>query len=65
MPIDEVMTIKEACERWHVGNTTLRQSCTGYKGGKPRFLPGEFRQSGSTWLITISGMTRLYGPEPE
>lgn len=63
MLIDDVMTIKEACQRWNLGNTTIRQACTGQKGGLPRFQKREFRQSGSTWLITVDGMTRVFGKE--
>ena len=33
MLIDDVMTIKEACQRWNLGNTTIRQACTGQKAG--------------------------------
>ncbi|WP_367269639.1 helix-turn-helix domain-containing protein [Acidaminococcus timonensis] len=65
MLIDEVMTAAEAAKRWHVGVSTIRQACTGYKGGPPRFSREESRQSGSTWLVTLAGMERLYGPEPK
>lgn len=64
MVIDEVMTVKEACARWKLGNATVRQACTGQKGFPPRLRKGEYRQSGSTWLITVEGMTRVFGDEP-
>ncbi|MCR5756391.1 MAG: hypothetical protein K6F95_00575, partial [Selenomonas sp.] len=40
-------------------------ACTGYKKAAPRFKDGEIRQSGSTWLITVEGMIRVFGPEPK
>lgn len=43
MLIDEVMTAAEAAKRWHVGVSTIRQACTGYKGGPPRFSREESR----------------------
>ena len=65
MLIDEVMTAAEAADRWGVGVSTIRQACTGYKGGPPRFTREETRQSSKTWIITRAGMERLYGPEPK
>lgn len=60
----EVMTVAEAAERWGKDVRTIRQSCSGYKKAPPRFRQDETRQSGRTWLITKTGMERLYGPEP-
>ena len=62
--LDEVMTAAEAAERWQKADITIRQACTGYKKAAPRFKDGEIRQSGSTWLITVEGMTRVFGEEP-
>ena len=62
--LDEVMTATEAAERWHKADITIRQACTGYKNSPPRFHEGEFRRSGKVWLITVEGMTRVFGPEP-
>ena len=63
--LDSVMTATEAAERWGKPDRTVRQACTGQKGYPPRFNPGEFRQSGKVWLITVEGMTRVFGPEGE
>ena len=63
--LDFVMTVTEAAERWDKGDRTVRQACTGYKGAPPRFVDGEFRQSGKTWLVTKAGMIRVFGEEPK
>lgn len=63
--LDEVMTVAEAAERWGKSSITIRQACTGYKKAPPRFRSDETRQSGATWLITIEGMTRVFGEEPK
>lgn len=63
--LDEVMTVKEAAERWGKAGITVRQACSGYKRAPSRFFPGEIRQSGSTWLIRVDAMTRVFGPEPK
>ena len=62
--LQAVMTASEAAERWQKADITIRQACTGYKKAPPRFKEGEFRQSGKVWLITVEGMTRVFGPEP-
>lgn len=63
--LDEVMTVAEAAERWGKASITVRQACTGYKKAPPRFREDEVRRSGATWLITVAGMTRVFGPEPD
>jgi hypothetical protein len=63
--IEKVLTVKEAADRWGLADITVRQACTGYKKAAPRFRSGEYRQSGSTWLITVDGMTRVFGPEKQ
>ena len=63
--LNEVMTVAEAAERWGKASITVRQACTGYKKAPPRFREDEARQSGATWLITVAGMTRVFGPEPD
>jgi len=57
--IDEVMTFAEATEKWGLGHSTLREAAK-----HNRFLPGETRKSGGTWLVTEEAMRRLYG-EPK
>jgi len=59
-----VMTASEAAERWGKSDITIRHACTGYVKAPPRFKEGEFRRSGKIWLITVDGMTRVFGPEP-
>mgnify|MGYP005902356339 CR=1 FL=1 len=61
--IDNVMTTAEAAKRWGVSAITVKQACSGQKGLPPRFKKGEFRKSGTIWLVTRKGMERLYGPE--
>lgn len=63
--LQAVMTAAEAAERWGKSDRTVRQACTGYKGAPPRFVAGEFRQSGKVWLITVEGMIRVFGEEPK
>ena len=59
-----VMTASEAAERWGKSDITIRHACTGYVKAPPRFKEGEFRRSGKVWLITVDGMTHVFGPEP-
>lgn len=65
MLINEIMTAKEAAERWGIAPITIRQACSGYKKSPPRFTEAEARKSGGTWLVTRMAMERLYGPEPK
>ena len=62
-PLFDVMTASEAAERWNKANITVRQACSGYKKSPSRFRDDEIRRSGSTWLITIKGMRRVFGDE--
>ena len=61
--LENIMTAKEAAERWRVAPITIRQACSGYKKSPPRFTEAEARKSGGTWLVTRAAMERLYGPE--
>ena len=61
--IDEVMTASEAAQRWGLAKVTVRQACSGYVKSAPRFTKEEARQSGSTWLITVAGMNRVFGEQ--
>ncbi len=63
--LDDVMTAKEAAERWGIAPITIRQACSGYKKSPPRFTAEESRKSAGTWLVTRAGMERLYGLEPQ
>lgn len=62
--LDEVMTVAEAAALWGKSVVTVRQACTGYKKAAPRFTGEEARQSGATWLITKTGMNRVFGQKP-
>lgn len=61
--LNQVMSPAEAAERWGVAPITVRQACSGYKKSAPRFRPDEARQSGSSWIITVAGMNRVFGSE--
>ena len=58
-PLESVLTFSEATEKWGLGHSTLRESAK-----HNRFLPGETRKSGGTWLVTYEAMRRMYG-EPK
>ena len=62
--LEDIMTAKEAAERWGIAPITIRQACSGYKKSPPRFTSAESRKSAGTWLVTREAMERLYGPEP-
>lgn len=62
-PLLEVMTTKEAAERWGKEHSSVKHLCTGIQGRPPRLTADECRKSGGIWLITRAGMERLYGVE--
>lgn len=64
-PLSEVLTVNEAAELYGVPQDTLKHACAGHHGFPPRFTPEECRKSGRYWLVTRSGMERLYGPAKE
>lgn len=55
--LDEIYTFSEAAEKWGLSDGAVLRNAVrrGY------FKEGEYRQSGSTWLITKSAMERVYG----
>ena len=64
--LKEVMSLEEAAERWGKATDTLRQACIERQGRPPRFNIGvEAKKSKRIWLVTKTGMERLYGPEPK
>lgn len=65
MTIDDVMTASEAAERWGLNVFTVRKDLTGQNGLPGKFWASEARKSGNTWLVTKSGMNRVYGKESE
>ena len=60
---DEIMTTKEAAERWGRNADAVKHLCTGIQGRPPRLTAEECRKSGGVWLVTKQGMERLYGEE--
>lgn len=64
LPIVEVMTTKEAAQKWGKLQAVIQHNCLGQKGYPPRFTEDECRKSGGTWLVTRTAMVRLYG-EPK
>lgn len=63
MNFEDVMTTTEAAERWGVSATTIKLYCLGTKNQTPKFNKNEYRKSGKVWLVTKSGMERVFGPE--
>lgn len=63
MNFEDVMTTAEAAERWGVSATTIKLYCLGTKNQTPKFNKNEYRKSGKVWLVTKSGMERVFGPE--
>ena len=63
MNFEDVMTTAEAAERWCVSATTIKLYCLGTKNQTPKFNKNEYRKSGKVWLVTKSGMERVFGPE--
>ncbi len=59
--LNKVMTATEAANLWNLAPITVRQACTGYSKAPARFTEEEARKSGNTWLITVEGMTRVFG----
>lgn len=63
--LENVLTAREASEMWGIAPTTLISAFAGQKKGdkkiKSRFNSWECRQSGATWLVTKTGMHRVYG----
>lgn len=58
--LNEVLTFKEATEKWGLGESTLRSTVNTNK-----LKEGiDYRKSGKVWLITKAAMLREYG-EPD
>ncbi len=55
----EWISTSEATDRWGLGESTLRSAIR-----RGQFEKGEYRKSGSVWLVRESAMKRLYG-EPK
>lgn len=64
MKLHDVMTIKEAAERWGIQYETLRQAL---KRGKldRQIEQGNIRKSKGVWLFTATAMAEIFGdPNP-
>lgn len=65
-PLEEVMDLEEAAERWGKSTDSLRQACIERQGRPPRFKIGiEVRRSKRIWLVTKTSMERVFGPQPQ
>ncbi|MCL5058787.1 MAG: helix-turn-helix domain-containing protein [Actinobacteria bacterium] len=59
--LNRVLTLNEAAARWKLADgATIRKAIE-----RKRFKAHEIRKSGSIWLISLDGMERVFGPEPE
>lgn len=55
----DIMTFKEASQRWGISDSTLRMLVRTNK-----LKEGvDYRKSGNTWLITRSAVVNIYGEE--
>jgi hypothetical protein len=54
--IDDTYTATEAASRWGLDESTVKKACQ-----QNRFTEQEARKSGGTWIVTRSGMERVYG----
>lgn len=60
--IQDVYTVNEAAMVWGKSGSVVKDGCDGHGGrDRVRFLKGECRQSGRTWLVTREGMVRVFG----
>ncbi|MBS6627267.1 MAG: hypothetical protein KH274_07335 [Veillonella sp. oral taxon 780] len=62
MKLEDVMTTQEAGERWGIPADSIKQCCLKRYANK-QFTDEECRKSGKSWLVTVAGMSRLYGVE--
>jgi hypothetical protein len=54
--LEEALTAPEAAALWGLDDSTVKKACQA-----GRFEPHEARKTGKVWLITRSGMERVYG----
>ncbi len=57
--LDNVYTFSEAAQKWGLCDGSVLRNAVR----QGRFKEGEYRQSGSVWLITREGMERVYGKQ--
>lgn len=58
--LHDVMTIKEAAERWDINYETVRQALKRGKFDQQKEL-GTIRKSKGVWLLTEQAMTAVFG----
>lgn len=67
LDLENVFTISEAAEKFGISSEMLKNYCRGIHRGKyyypPRFTNEECRLSGKIWLITYSGLNRVFDLE--
>lgn len=61
--LQEVMTASEAAVLWGKAPITVQQACKGYAKIPPRMKHTESRKAEKTWLVTKTGMERVFGPQ--
>lgn len=61
--LQEVMTASEAAVLWGKAPITVQQACKGYAKILPGMKHTESRKAGKTWLVTKTGMERVFGPQ--
>ncbi len=54
--IFQVLTAAEAAKLWKLEPSTIKKACQ-----KGRFTSEEARKSAGTWIVTRTGMERVYG----
>ena len=59
--LTKVLTFTEAANMYGLSSGAVLRNAIR----EGRFLENEYRQSGSTWLITKSAMDRVYGKRGE
>jgi hypothetical protein len=57
--IGNTLTASEAAALWGLDPSTVKKACQ-----QGKFSDHEARKSGGTWLVTVEGMERVYGPKP-
>lgn len=57
--IGAIITASEAAQLWGLDSSTVKKACQ-----QGKFSDHEARKSGGTWLVTVEGMERVYGPKP-
>lgn len=60
MPLNGVYTISEASEEFKINKNTLKKAIMGDKDNVPLFWYSEARKSGNVWLVSESGMNRVF-----